>query len=70
MLTIKTEKYSFLAKDPQAETFIEYMRDKYEWGGAEVEVEEKDGLISVSIETIHEINEIDLEDFKKKEGIK
>lgn len=61
MLTIKTEKYSFLTKDPLAETFVKYMRDKYEWGGAEVYVKTEDGLTTVSIETLHEINEADLE---------
>lgn len=65
MLAIKTEKYTLLEKDPHTEAFIEYMRDKYEWGGAEVYVETEDGLTSVSINTIHEIDDADLKDFIK-----
>ena len=65
MLTIKTEKYKFLEKDPHAEAFIEYMRDKYEWGGAEVYVETEDGLTTVSINTVYEIDNTDLKDFIK-----
>ena len=65
MLTIKTTEYSFLETDPHAEAFVRYMRDKYEWGGAEVYVGTDDGLRKVSITTIHEVDENDLKDFMK-----
>lgn len=65
MLAIKTETYTLLEKDPHTEAFIEYMRYKYEWGGAEVYVETEDGLTSISINTIHEIDDADLKDFIK-----
>jgi len=61
MLAIKTEKYKFLTKDPQAEIFVKAMRDKYEWGGAEVYVKTEDGLTTVGITSLCEITEADLE---------
>ncbi len=65
MLTVKTETYSFLANEPLAPTFIDYMRDKYEWGGAEVEVENDDGLIHVTINYIEDIDNHKLKDFEE-----
>ncbi len=63
MLMIKTDKYTFSTKEMDGYAFINYMQDKYEWGGAQVNVYTDEGLTHVYIEHFIETDEI--EDFQK-----
>lgn len=66
MLIIKTDTYTFSAKDTEGFAFTNYMMDTYELGGAKVESHNYgDGLIHLSISYTLETDEIkDFNDWK------
>lgn len=63
MLIIKTDRYTFSAKETDGFDFVSYILDKYEWGGAKVDLSYRDGLTIIDVDYIIETDEI--EDFQK-----
>lgn len=62
MLIVKTDRYTFSAKETDGFDFVSYILDKYEWGGAKVEMSYREGLAIIDVDYIIETNEI--EDFQ------
>lgn len=63
MLIIKTDRYTFSAKETDGFDFVSYILDKYEWGGGKVDLSYRDGLTIIDVDYIIETDEI--EDFQK-----